>query len=222
MTHSIYRSSGMSSKKLSKPGTAMQIAELPLEDAAEIAAGNWRRFDSFVWFRQRELDAPDDWALFYTHHHGSGCGLLDMSNAHVIEKELEAFANDDHHDVVFESHSHWAVGHIEGFSVRVFRDGQVTKAFRTYYDLVDRITNYPILDEQDYCEREFEATLKNIDDGAWRLKDEFDLPEEWQEDVYRWLSDYRASEIENRDDQGGYPSEQAMKDAFVGLDFKSL
>jgi len=78
------------------------------------------------------------------------------------------------------------------------------------------------LDEEDYCRREFEATLENIDDAAWRLKNDYELQEGWQEQVYRWLSDYRPSEIENRDDQGGYPSEQALRESFSALDFKRI
>jgi len=78
---------------------------------------------------------------------------------------------------------------------------------------------YPILDESDYSERELEATLENIADAAWRLKNEFDLPEGWTWQVYDWLSDHRSGEIENVDDQGGYPSEEALREAFAALDF---
>jgi hypothetical protein len=75
------------------------------------------------------------------------------------------------------------------------------------------------LDESDYSERELEATLENIEDAAWRLKNEFDLPEGWVWQVYDWLSENRSGEVDNTDDQGGYPSEAAMREAFDALNF---
>jgi hypothetical protein len=116
-----------------------------------------------------------------------------------------------------ESHSHWAVGHVDGFSIRVYRDGEVTDAFRTYHEIAERLDGYPILDEEDYGRREYEATLENIADAAWRLKGEYVLPDGWGGDVYSWLSEHRQRAVENRDDQGGYPEEYDLQAAFEAL-----
>lgn len=189
-----------------------------LEDAARDAAGNWQKFEPFCWFRKSEIDDPENWAIFYTHHRDSG--LLDQSNAAVIEKALEPFTEGDDPDVVFESHSHWAVGHIDGLSVRVFRDGLVTDAFRGYHELRERLDDYPILDEEDYSRREFEATFENLTQAAWRLRDEFELPDRWEGEVYQWLSENNCGAIENRDDRGGYPDEDELRAAFEGLGYE--
>lgn len=195
------------------------LGTLDIEDAAKTAAGNWKRFDSFVWFRDRELDDDDMWSVVYTHNRDSG--LLDQSNAHIIEKALQEFTEGDDPDVVMESHSHWAVGHVDGFSIRVFdANGEITPAFRLYHELAERLDDYPILDESDYSNRQYEATLDNIMDAAWRLKNDFELPDGWESEVYSWLSDHRSGEVENRDDQGGYPSEDALRSAFVALGFE--
>ena len=196
------------------------LGEMTLEDAAREAAGNWQRFDCFVWDRLRDLDDPDDWAIIYTHNRDSR--LLDLSNADAIAEAMEPFTDGDDPDVVMESHSHWAVGHVDGFSVRVFRDGEVTDAFKTYHDLAERLADYPILDEEDYSRREYEATLENIADAAWRLKDEYDLPDGWEGDVYSWLWDHRQRAVENRDDQGGYPEEDDLRAAFEALGYERL
>jgi hypothetical protein len=197
------------------------LGTLDLEDAAEKAAGNWQRFDSFVWFRDRDVEDADRWAIIYTHNRDSG--LLDQSNAAVIAKAMAPFTEGDDPDVVFESHSHWAVGHVDGFSLRVFdADGKLTEAFRKYHELSESLEEYPILDESDYSERELEATLENIEDAAWRLKNEFELPEGWVWQTYDWLSENRSGEVENRDDQGGYPSEEAMREAFEALGFEPV
>lgn len=198
----------------------MQLAELSVEDAAQNAAGNWKQFQCFCWSRSRELDDPDNWTIVYTHHRDSG--LLDESNASVIRKEMLPFADGDNPDVVFESHSHWAVGHVDGFSIRVFMNDQITDAFRKYHELMEKRDEYPILDETDYSNREYEATLQNIVEAAWRLKKEFELPEEWASEVYSWLFDNESSEVDNRDDQGGYPSEEAIGRAMDGLGYSRL
>lgn len=192
------------------------LGTLDLEDAALKASGNWKRFESFVWFR--EVEDADQWAVIYTHNRDSR--LLDQSNSKVISKALESFTNGDNPDVVMESHSHWAVGHVDGFSVRVFdQNGEITQAFRTYHELAEKMDIYPILDESDYSEREYEATLDNIKDAARRLNDDFNLPDGWECEAYSWLSENRSGEIENRDDQGGYPSEEAIRAALEALRF---
>jgi hypothetical protein len=196
------------------------IGEMTIEDAAREAAGNWRRFTCFVWDRDRELDDPDEWAILYTHNRDSG--LLDVSNAEAISEALTPFADSDDPDVMFESHSHWAVGHVDGFSIRVIKDGEITEAFRAYHALAERLADYPVLDESDYGEREYVATVENITDAAWRLKRDYDLPEGWECDVYSWFWDHRQRAVENRDDQGGYPEEEDLRDAFEALGYERI
>ena len=195
-----------------------RLGELDLKDAAKDAAGNSQRFQCFVWYRDRELKRPQDWAVIYTHNRDSG--LLDQSNAAVIRKAMMSFTEGDDPNVVFESHTHWAVGHVDGFSIRVFRRGRITKAFRTYHELAERMADYPILDENDYSERELNATFENVDLAAWKLKQEFSLPEDWQSDVYSWLSDHRDHALENTDDQGGWPDDDDLEAAFEALGYQ--
>jgi hypothetical protein len=188
-----------------------------LNRAAKEAAGNWRRFECFAWFRMNQVQRPDDWAIIYTHNRDSG--LLDQSNAEIIAQAMQRFQKGKNPDVVFESHDHWAVGHVDGFSIRVFRQGRITKAFQVYHELAERMDQYPVLDEEDYSAREYEATLENITNAAWRLKNQFNLPNGWEGNVYSWLSEHDCSEIENSDDQGGYPSEEALVRACDALGF---
>jgi hypothetical protein len=196
------------------------LGELTLEDAATEAAGNSKSWTCFVWDRASDLDQADNWAIFYTHNRDSG--LLDQSNADAINKAMDSFIEGDDPDVVMESHSHWAVGHVDGFSIRVYRKGEITDAFKTYHELTERLADYPILDEEHYSERELESTLQNINDSAWRVKHEYALPEGWECDVYSWLSANRQSAVENKDDQGGYPSEDDLRAAFDALGYAQV
>jgi hypothetical protein len=193
------------------------LGTLEVEHAARQAAGNWRRFDCFVWDRATDLDEPDDWTIIYTHHRDSG--LLDQSNAAATAAALGPFTKGDDPDAVPERHRHWACGWIDGFSVRVFRQGEITEAFRTYHELARRLADYPVLDETDYSNREYEATVQNISEAAWRLGRHFDLPEGWPGDVYEWLADHRPHAVEDRDDQGGWPGEGDLEAAFLALGY---
>ena len=102
-----------------------RLGELELNDAAHAAAGNYEKFSCFAWFRKSDLKKPEDWAVIYTHNRDSG--LLDQSNAAVIRKAMKPFTKGDDPNVVFESHHHWAVGHVDGFSLRIFNRGRITK-----------------------------------------------------------------------------------------------
>jgi hypothetical protein len=186
-----------------------------VEDAAQELAGNHRKFDSFAWWERP--DDGDRWALVYTHHRDSG--LLDQSNADELANELEKFTEGDAPDVVSERHSHWAVGWIDGYAIRVFdSNDEITEAFRTYCMLQERMSDYPVLDEEDYSRREYEATLENIESAGRRfLADE--IPEDWAGQCFSWFSDHNQRAVENRDDQGGYPDDEEMKEALDALGF---
>jgi hypothetical protein len=191
---------------------------MDVEAAAKAAVGNWRDFESFAWHRARDLLRPDDWTIVYTHHRDSG--LIDQSNAAAIEEAMEPFLKGNDPDVVAEHHTHWAVGWIDGYSIRVFKRGRITKAFKTYHELAQRMASYPLLDESDLCERETEATIENIADAAWRLKRQYALPTHWTGEVYDWFGDNDYSAIESSDDRGGYPTEEQLRAAFEALGYE--
>jgi hypothetical protein len=193
------------------------VGNLSLEDAARGLAGNWKRFECFAWFRRRELDDPDSWAVVYTTQRDSG--LLDMSNAAFITKKLEPFTDGDDPDVVAENHSHFAVGYLDGFSIRVFKNGKITEAFKVYHALAEKLANYPILSESDYSQREFDATLENISQAASRLKHVYRLPDGWEGEVFSWFTEHNQRAVENRDDHGGCPTEDDLRAAFGALGY---
>jgi hypothetical protein len=194
------------------------LATLSLEDAAKQAAGNWRQFECFSWRRGYDLNDAHKWAIFYTRNRDGG--LSEQSNDIAIHNALLPFTKGDNPDVVEEHHTHWAVGWVDGFSIRVFKRGRITKAFKIYHELAQRMADYPLLDEDDYYSREYGTTLANIADSAWRLKHEYDLPRGWESAVYSWLADNDCSAIENHDDRGGYPDQEQLKQAFDALGYK--
>jgi hypothetical protein len=139
-------------------GERNMIDTKDINELAKKAAGNWQRFQCFAWFRQPE-DA-ENWTIVYTSNRDSG--PLDRANAAVIGDAMEPFAEDDDSDVAPESHDHWAVGHVDGYSIRVYRDGAITEAFQTWVDLQERMDDYPILDEGRYS-----AVLVEEQEESW-------------------------------------------------------
>lgn len=195
----------------------MNLGELDLEAAAKEAAGNWRCFGNFAWHRARDLVDAENWAIFYTHNRDSD--LLKQSNADFICLAMQPFLEADDPDVMFERHDHWAVGWLAGYAVRVYRDGEITKAFSDYHDLLQRLVEYAVLDEDGYDRLVYATTLENLQSAAWQLTHEYDLPEGWEPSVYDWLEERDAAAVENRDDRGGYPSEEQFRQAFEGLGY---
>ena len=195
----------------------MDLSSMDLEAAAQAAVGNWKTFECFAWYRADDLTDPENWTVIYTHHRDSD--LMDQSNAAVIEAALDTFTKGKNPDAVAENHNHWAVGWMGGVSIRVFKRGRITKAFRKWHELAQRLADYPVLDDWDYSRRQYEATLQNLPDAAWRLRDDYDLPEGWEPVVYDWLADNDDDAVENRDDHGGYPSVDQLRAAFDALGY---
>jgi hypothetical protein len=186
-----------------------------IESSAKKMAGNWRKFSCFVWNRGYDLEDADHWMIWYTS--GRDVGLLEQSNHQEIAKLLHPFTQGDDPDVVAESHSHWAVGHVDGFSIRVYgKDGNITDAFGAYCDIKKRLDAYPVLNESDYSEKEYEATLENYRSEMWDMEKE--LPEGWASEVYSWFSDNGHDRFtENRDDQGGDAPKENILEALQDL-----
>lgn len=126
----------------------MNLSNLDLEAAAQAAVGNWKTFEYHAWYRADDLTDADNWCVVFTHHRDSD--LLDQSNAVAIKAALDTFTKGKNPDAVAESHNHWAVGWMGGVSIRVFKRGRITKAFRKWHELAQRLADYPVLDDWDY------------------------------------------------------------------------
>lgn len=188
-----------------------------IEAFAKALAGNWRTFDSFAWFGRPE-DA-DDWAIIYTHHRDSG--LLDQSNARVLAKQLESYL--DENALVAESHNHWAVGYIDGYSVKVFdSDGNPMPVIKVLFDVAKRLADYPVLDEDDYSALESDATYDNVQHALGYLLQKLDLNLDvpsLADEVISWIGNETSCGLESCDDQGGYPDDDELTDALVNLGY---
>jgi hypothetical protein len=184
-----------------------------IEEFCKEMAGNHFKIADFCWDRRSDLDDPQNWCLYHYVHRDSG--LVDQSNGHVIETKMRPFvARGTAH---LEHFSHWAVGWIDAVAIKVYsKDGTPTKAVTVLFDLLQKLDDYPLLDETEYCNREYDATLQNIRTQAIGLIMP-NPPAGWESDVYRWLGDNDGSALENIDDRGPCPDDDQVKAALKAL-----
>jgi hypothetical protein len=183
------------------------------EGLAKEAAGNWRKFKDFAWHGQP--DQADKWCIVYTHNRDSG--LLKQSNAKAIEAMLKPYMGKT---VIAERQNHWACGWVGGYAIKVYlKNGQISKAFQVWCDIQEGLANYPVLDDEDYSEKEHEATTKNIEEVARRIANRYDIDELPPNAVSQLWDELSDLAKESRDDYGGYPSDEEMGEAFLKLDW---
>jgi hypothetical protein len=198
---------------------------------AEELAGNWTRFDSFGPGEDlRSLDTKN-FCLVYTHNRDSR--LADQSNSAVIAKLLAPHtvtpddAPDDYQpDAQEASCGHWAVGWVAGWILRIRKEdgsGEFTDAFQIYADCQHKMENiYPILDESDYSDREHDATCDNVKEAVRWFANRHDidtLPDDAWDHVMSWLYENTNNALENTDDNGGWPDDDDLEDAFLALGY---
>lgn len=189
---------------------------------AQEAAGNWKHFPDFSWHDRGRIGEPERCAIVYV---GSrDAGLLTQSNAAQIAKRMARFTRGLFPTAWPERHRHWAAGYVDGYAIRVYTRGRkgITQAFREWCAIQHDLAGYACLDESDHSAREYAATIENIEEAARGLADEYELPAGWPAAVFSWLWDSveHCSEVEPVDDQGGYPSEDALRAAFDALGYR--
>jgi hypothetical protein len=107
---------------------------------------------------------------------------------------------------------------MDEMAVRVYQAGttETTAAFDELAEIVEACEQYPILDESDYSQREYESALQGIE--CMMLGDlPEDAPDDWRQQVYEWLSNHEPNELENTDDRGAFPASDAVKRALLDL-----
>ena len=174
------------------------------QELAEKAVAESARIPDFMYFG--DLPIGETWAFTFSKHRDST--IIDESNWDAIRELLiEKFPDDT--EIVHSSH--WAVGWIDQPAVRMLDDaGRITPAGAEAIRILEQMKDYPLLDEDDYSQREFDKSIENI---KWAHG--LNAPE--AKAVYGWLSHNNQSEVESVDDGGAYPSEAAVAEALKAL-----
>jgi hypothetical protein len=158
---------------------AEYAAKLGERPSNYLAWGDYGQYDTHVPVYAMATNSDDIMAESNWH------AMRDALNGAIAHGDREPF--DDLHEL---GESHWAVGPLRMLYVRV-RDectGQYTPAFRMAVELLESLSDYPLLDESDYSEREYTAWLDVMDDAldsAARTHRDADTPTD--EVMFYWL-----------------------------------
>ncbi len=146
-------------------------------------------------------------------------GLLDQSNSAAIRSMLESDPSLAD-DWTITGANHWACGWVDHLSFRVVEpDGTPTRVARVIKGFYDALSDYPIADESDFCQRESEACYKNIQDHRKRNMLRDDLPDSWVGDMIDWYYANDCSAVESQDDHGACPDDSEFEVAARALGF---
>jgi len=152
-----------------------------LEFANEVR-GNWAKFDSFVWFGKPK-DA-ENWGIVY--YSNRDADTLTQCNAKVIEEKLKPFENSGH--IRMESHNHWAVGHVDGFSIKPIDEmGNITPVFIEWALIQESLDSYPILNEDLFSEMEWELACETWENMS--IKERVELCKECEISIFAARND---------------------------------
>lgn len=145
-----------------------------IKDFAEKILGNYTRIPNYADYSDYD---PRYWTMLHLSHRDSD--VLTLSNAATIRQELESLDTDT--DIEFSSVLHWAVGYCDVVYIRVYdTSGEITRAFAKYFELQERLADYPVLNDDDYNARQeayAQETWKYISDKERaELKKRFNIP----------------------------------------------
>ena len=133
-------------------------------------------------------------------------GLLDVSNFESVKRDFA-----DKEGIETASFGHWAVGWIETMMVR---DDAPENVLEELDEVMCQLKEeYPVYDEDDYYQRERDATIDNI-------KFEGRLDDNTATEVLSWLSRNEPEEVDSHDDRGGYPSSEAIQRALEAIEME--
>jgi hypothetical protein len=184
----------------------------------ETFAGNWKQSGA-AWDRSqwREVEQIG----FYTLRHRDS-EILTISNAEQIQKEFrEKLPGEENVTWAVHEFSHWAVGWVTHLMVRVYTPhGKLTNSWKLLEDLHVQMQDYPVLNEEDYSDKEETERLENVTESLrhnfWYMEN-YNTDEEWAalgSTVLDWLEN---SEHQNFVHDHYYAEKKMLEDALEGL-----
>ena len=149
-----------------------------------------------------EVEDPENWVMIQ--------GYKDMM-PYYDESNMRAILND-----LQEKYSNYTQNIRGEVAVKVVENGDTTPAFGYLTEIIAALSDYPILDDEDVSQQEYDAQLESISDNGFRFVDEEVAPEDWPEKVFSWLweNDQRSLDLV---DDSPYVDDSAVRQALEAL-----
>ena len=175
------------------------MTTIPDDEIIKKAKQSLTRPDDFGWWGGDEMFVT--WGFAGINLRLNAGDILEESNFHVITKDLMNKYPDDFEIV---GCNHWAWGSMDQLTVRVLNDEanhddidieDVTAAFAALLEWHDALADYPVADEMDFSEREYESIHKWTMDELNRLDDCVHIDtslEEMASDIITFVHDSRG------------------------------
>lgn len=176
--------------------------------------------------KEREWERADNYAgedltgYYVVYSHNRDSTRLKESNWDTLIKQFKDNPR-------FEIHlfNHWLCGWVE--CIMIDGSKMTIEDYNEILKIINDLEDYPVLDEEDYSNREYESTLENMDNElsyalsdleseGLRLKDSMDSKDICKK-VFRWLWDNDQQQLEDIDDSGGFPSKDSIKNALKAI-----
>jgi len=132
------------------------------------------------WYCPREYKVESgEWERWgYTYSKNRDSDILTVSNYETIKDDmLERFPD----DVMVIPSSHWLCGWIDQLWIRHYNDNGPTKAHYAIMEWKAKLDSYPVSDESDFCQREYDNQIEYLTAHQ-------SLTESQAKSVYGWLS----------------------------------
>lgn len=129
------------------------------EIAAGMLAGNWLKFSDFSWYGRDDDEARNDQAV-HVALHTRDSGPLELSNSEGIQAEL-AKVDPEYVNWHMETHNHWDCGWVEKAILLPYKPGghKLTPAWLRFCELQQRLSDYPVLDDDAYYQKVQDVTV---------------------------------------------------------------
>lgn len=134
---------------------------------------------------------------------------LSDASLHLKIEEEDNCPGGDSCRIVTENH--WAVGWVEWIAIHKSDTGALAEAEK----IIEELENYPVLDDEDYSRREYEAAIENITDSLRMLG--YGADDNLAKDIFSWLSNNDDYALENTDDSGAWIPDDKILEAIEGI-----
>lgn len=167
-----------------------------------------------------DLPLGETWGFTFSVHRDSD--RLERSNWEVISTDLLK----KHPNTVEIVHcGHWAVGWLDHLAVKMIdQNGRITRAGIDILDWLEKLSDYPVADEDHYSELEYtenyDNALESIRSETYRADMVDNLPENWRGLVYEWVYENNPDEIQRSEDQSeGWIDTETIMEACKALGY---
>lgn len=173
----------MSTPKLD---STREIEPEDIDNAIEYPSSFYYSGDLEIYDAPYNPNETDRWvlgAVFRTRD----SSLLESSNADALIKHLESDPSLED-DWTVTGSNHFLVGWVDHLSFKLLdAPGEPSRIFRLIMEWFDALSDYPVADEEDYSERQWDAFVENV---AWACSDHVrsSAPDDYAEVVADWMA----------------------------------